>query len=72
MDAVDEAIKRSVPPPSRNTELSHVPELDEFMGLSDIATSSANTTQSDIADNEHKVALDEFREKILELRGRKA
>lgn len=72
MDAVDEAIKRSVPPPSRNTELSHVPKLDEFMGLSDLATSSTNGTQSDIAEDEHKVTLDGFREKIFELRGRKA
>ena len=72
MDAVDEAIKRSVPPPSRNTELSHAPKLDEFVGLSDLATSSTNTTQSDVAGAEHKITLAEFREKIFELRGRKA
>ena len=72
MDAVDEAIKRSVPPPSRNTELSHAPKLDEFVGLSDLAISSTNTTQSDIAEDEYKVTLDKFREKIFELRGRKA
>ncbi|KAH0289795.1 hypothetical protein KCU62_g3996, partial [Aureobasidium sp. EXF-3399] len=72
MDAVDEAIKRSVPPPSRNTELSHAPKLDEFVGLSDLATSSTNTTQSDVSEDKHKITLDEFREKIFELRGRKA
>jgi hypothetical protein len=72
MDAVDDAIKRGTPPPSRNTELSHVPKLDEFAGLSDSATNSTDDKQSNIADDEHKITLDEFREKVFELRGRKA
>jgi hypothetical protein len=72
MDAVDDAIKRGTPPPSRNTELNHVPKLDEFVGLSDSAINSSDDTQRDIADDEHKITLDEFREKVFELRGRKA
>jgi hypothetical protein len=72
MKAVDDAIKRGIPPPSRNTELSHVPKLDEFMGLGDTATNPADNAQSNIADGEDKITLDQFREKIFELRGRKA
>jgi hypothetical protein len=72
MDAVDDAIKRGIPPPSRDTELAHVPKLDEFVGLSDSTTLSTSDKKSNIADDEHKVTLDDFREKIFELRGRKA
>ncbi|KEQ67737.1 uncharacterized protein M437DRAFT_37679 [Aureobasidium melanogenum CBS 110374] len=72
MDAVDEAIKLGTPPPSRDTELSRVPTLDEFTGLCDSATTQSNNSQSTIAGGEKAVTLDEFRERIFELRGRKA
>ncbi|KAG9643911.1 hypothetical protein KCU64_g11565, partial [Aureobasidium melanogenum] len=71
MDAVDEAIKLGTPPPSRDTEWDSVPELDEFVGLCDSATTQTDE-RSTIADGEKVVTLDEFREKIFELRGRKA
>ncbi|KAH0347325.1 hypothetical protein KCU83_g6794, partial [Aureobasidium melanogenum] len=71
MDAVDQAIKFGTPPPSRDTEWDSVPELDEFVGLCDSATTPADE-RSTIADGEKVVTLDEFREKIFELRGRKA
>ncbi|KAH0089691.1 hypothetical protein KCU96_g8390, partial [Aureobasidium melanogenum] len=71
MDAVDEAIKFGTPPPSRDTEWDSVPELDEFVGLCDSATTPTDE-RSTIADGEKVVTLDEFREKIFELRGRKA
>ncbi|CAD0083237.1 unnamed protein product [Aureobasidium vineae] len=70
MDAVDDAIKRGTPPPSRDAELSNVPKVDEFVGLSDSAVKSNDNTQS--TDGEKEMTLDEFREKIHELRGRKA
>lgn len=72
MDAVDEAIKRGTPPPSRDTEKNSVPKLDGFAGLCDLSTISSDKKQSTIVDNENIVTLDEFREKIFELRGRKA
>ncbi|KAH0391168.1 hypothetical protein KCU89_g14809, partial [Aureobasidium melanogenum] len=71
MDAVDEAIKLGTPPPSRDTEWDSVPELDEFVGLCDSATTQSDK-RSTPADGEKTVTLDEFREKIFELRGRKA
>ncbi|KAG9650883.1 hypothetical protein KCU64_g8909, partial [Aureobasidium melanogenum] len=71
MDAVDEAIKLGTPPPSRDTEWDSVPELDEFVGLCDSATTQIGK-RSTITDSEKVVTLDEFREKIFELRGRKA
>ncbi|KAG9515738.1 hypothetical protein KCV07_g7281, partial [Aureobasidium melanogenum] len=71
MDAVDEAIKLGTPPPSRDTEWDSVPTLDEFVGLCDSATTQSDK-RSTPADGEKTVTLDEFREKIFELRGRKA
>ncbi|KAH0013441.1 hypothetical protein KCU78_g9203, partial [Aureobasidium melanogenum] len=71
MDAVDEAIKLGTPPPSRDTEWDSVPELDEFVGLCDSATTQIDE-RSTITGGEKVVTLDEFREKIFELRGRKA
>jgi hypothetical protein len=72
MDAVDDAIKRGIPPPSRDTELVRVPKLDEFVGLSDSTTLSTSDEQNSVANDQHIVTLDELREKIFELRGRKA
>ncbi|KAK6006820.1 hypothetical protein QM012_005828 [Aureobasidium pullulans] len=72
MDAVDVAIKRGTPPPSRDTGLNSVPKVDEFAGLCDLATVLSNKTQSTNVNNETTETLDEFREKIFELRGRKA
>ncbi|CAD0107413.1 unnamed protein product [Aureobasidium uvarum] len=70
MDAVDDAIKRGTSPPSRDTELSNVPTIDEFVGLSDSAVKSTDNIQS--TNGGKQMTLDEFGEKIFELRGRKA
>ncbi|KAG2166823.1 hypothetical protein JADG_006562 [Aureobasidium aubasidani] len=70
MDTVDESIKLGTPPPSRDMELSNVPKLAEFAGLSDPTSKHANDRQDTL--NDKQVTLDEFREKIYELRGRKA
>lgn len=70
MDIVDESIKLGTPPPSRDMELSNVPKLAEFAGLSDPTSKHANDRQDTL--NDKQVTLDEFREKIYELRGRKA
>ncbi|KAI4726056.1 hypothetical protein E4T49_06167 [Aureobasidium sp. EXF-10728] len=72
MDAVDNAIKRGTSPPSRDTELSNVPKIDEFVGLSDSAVRSTDDMQSTIADRTENATLEGFRERIFELRGRKA
>ncbi|KAI5206288.1 hypothetical protein E4T38_03865 [Aureobasidium subglaciale] len=72
MKAVDNAIKLGKPPPARDMELSNVLGIDQMPGLSDSNTKPDDDRSSTASGDDKEVTLDEFRETIFELRGRKA
>ncbi|KAI5210056.1 hypothetical protein E4T39_00668 [Aureobasidium subglaciale] len=72
MNAVDNAIKLGTTPPTRDVELSNVPEVDQLLGLSDSNTKSHDNKSSTTPGAGEKITLDKFREMVFELRGGKA
>jgi hypothetical protein len=72
MKVVDEAIQRGTPPPVRDMGLRVIPGLHDYAGTTPIQEDLNHNEQSAVANNKEEVTLDDFRQRILELRGPKA
>lgn len=72
MSAIDDAIKLGKPPPGREMGMTEVPKFDQIFGLSDLSAGSANNAPSTLPNEGEIQSLESFRQKIFELRGRKA